>query len=144
HHRKEVIVTLSDPTANEKSAEEEQPTFDVLPLSSAVRRAVDDLGYTHPTPVQQAVFKSAASGRDIVVQARTGTGKTAAFGLPVVDRLVDVTQKAAQVLVLSPTRELALQINRELEGLATHNGVACTAVYGGASMQPQIDAIRRG
>lgn len=124
--------------------EEEQPTFDILPLSKEVRRAVDDLGYTHPTPVQKAVFESASSGRDIVVQARTGTGKTAAFGLPSVDRLVDVAHKKPQILILSPTRELALQINRELEGLSKYNGAKCTAVYGGAAMQPQVDAIRGG
>lgn len=136
-------MTLPNSAAAE-TGEVEQPTFDILPLSPAVRRAVDELGYTNPTPVQRAVFESASAGKDLVVQARTGTGKTAAFGLPVVDRLIDVDQKATQVLVLSPTRELALQISRELEGLAKHNGVMCTAVYGGASMQPQIDAIRQG
>ncbi len=122
----------------------EQPTFDTLPLSAEVRRAVDELGYTHPTPVQKAVFESAASGRDIVVQARTGTGKTAAFGLPVVDRIVKVGETKPQVLILSPTRELALQINRELEKLSARKGVKCAAVYGGASMGPQIDAIKGG
>lgn len=123
---------------------EEPPTFDVIPLSPAVRKAVDAVGYTHPTPVQKAVFESVASGRDVVVQARTGTGKTAAFGLPLVDRIVKSNVPHPQVLVLSPTRELALQISRELEKLAQFNGVTCTAVYGGAAMQPQIDAIRRG
>lgn len=121
-----------------------QPTFDTLPLSAEVRKAVDELGYKHPTPVQKAVFESAAAGRDIVVQARTGTGKTAAFGLPVVDRIIDLKTAAPQVLILSPTRELALQINRELEKLAVYKGVKCTAVYGGASMGPQVDAIRDG
>lgn len=121
-----------------------QPTFDVLPLSPEVRKAVDELGYKHPTPVQKAVFESAAAGRDIVVQARTGTGKTAAFGLPVVDRIVDLNKSATQVLILSPTRELALQINRELEKLSVYKGVKCTAVYGGASMGPQVEAIRGG
>lgn len=125
-------------------ADAEQPTFDSLALSPPVRRAVDELGYTHPTPVQRAVFETAAAGRDVVVQARTGTGKTAAFGLPIVDRLVDENKRAPQVLILSPTRELALQINRELEGLAKYRDIECVAVYGGASMQPQVDAIRRG
>lgn len=69
-------------------ATEAPPTFDVLPLSSELRRAVDDLGYTHPTPVQRAVFELASRGKDLVVQARTGTGKTAAFGMPIVDSLV--------------------------------------------------------
>ena len=65
-----------------------EPTFDVLPLGAEVRRAIDAMGYKHPTPVQLAVFEPAAEGRSLVVQARTGTGKTAAFGLPIVDRLV--------------------------------------------------------
>lgn len=124
--------------------EVEQPTFDILPLSKEVRRAVDELGYTHPTPVQKAVFASASAGRDVVVQARTGTGKTAAFGLPVVDRLVDKSKDEPQILILSPTRELALQINRELEGLSKYKDVKCTAVYGGAPMQPQVHAIQSG
>lgn len=124
--------------------EVEQPTFDILPLSKEVRKAVDELGYTHPTPVQKAVFASASAGRDVVVQARTGTGKTAAFGLPVVDRLVDQSKNEPQILILSPTRELALQINRELEGLSKYKDVTCTAVYGGAPMQPQINAIQGG
>lgn len=135
---------MTEQLADLLADEAQQPTFDVLPLSAEVRRAVDELGYKYPTPVQKAVFESAAQGRDIVVQARTGTGKTAAFGLPVVDRIVDLKNSAPQVLILSPTRELALQINRELEKLATYKGVKCTAVYGGASMGPQVEAIRGG
>ena len=128
----------------EPSLDDAPPTFDVLPLSHEVRKAVDALGYTHPTPVQRAVFETVASGRDVVVQARTGTGKTAAFGLPVIDRIVQVDKKKPQVLVLCPTRELALQIHRELELLSKYKGVTTTAVYGGAAMQPQIDAISSG
>lgn len=135
---------MTEQLADLSADEAPQPTFDLLPLSPEVRKAVDELGYKHPTPVQKAVFESAAAGRDIVVQARTGTGKTAAFGLPVVDRIVDLKNAAPQVLILSPTRELALQINRELEKLSVYKGVKCTAVYGGASMGPQVDAIRGG
>ena len=125
----------------ESEASSAPPTFDVLPLSHEVRKAVDALGYTHPTPVQRAVFDSVAAGKDVVVQARTGTGKTAAFGLPVVDRIVDVERKKPQVLVLCPTRELALQIHRELELLGKFRGVSVAAIYGGAAINPQIDAI---
>lgn len=135
---------MNQSATNAAPTDEAPPTFDILPLSSEVRRAVDELGYTHPTPVQRAVFESVAAQKDVVVQARTGTGKTAAFGLPVVDRIVDVALDKPQVLVLSPTRELALQIHRELTGLGKHRKVSCTAVYGGAPMQPQIDAIREG
>jgi ATP-dependent RNA helicase DeaD len=119
-------------------------TFDALDLSPEVRRAVDELGFLHPTPVQVEVFSPASEGLDMVVQARTGTGKTAAFGLPLVDSLVDPEQHEVQALVLSPTRELALQIHRELESLGRYRGIKGAAIYGGAPMQPQIDAIRGG
>ena len=66
----------------------EPATFDALPLSEAVRKAVDELGWVHPTPVQLATYEPMVNGRDVIVQARTGTGKTGAFGLPLVDRLV--------------------------------------------------------
>jgi ATP-dependent RNA helicase DeaD len=120
------------------------PTFDALPLSSEVRRAIDDLGYVHPTPVQRAVFEPASRGRDLVVQARTGTGKTAAFGLPLVDAIVRRKDASVQALVLCPTRELALQVTRELDALAKHRGTRVVAVYGGAPMPRQIEQIRAG
>ncbi len=110
------------------------PTFDALPLSVEVRKAVDELGYVHPTPVQLAVFEPAVRGKDLVVQARTGTGKTASFGLPLVDGIVKRGTSAVQALVLCPTRELALQVTREIDALAKHRGVRCAAVYGGAPM----------
>jgi ATP-dependent RNA helicase DeaD len=120
------------------------PTFDALHLSAEVRQAVDELGYVHPTPVQLAVFEPAVRGKDLVVQARTGTGKTAAFGLPLVDGIVKRTANAVQALVLCPTRELALQVTRELDALAKHRAVRCTAVYGGAPMARQIADIKAG
>ena len=119
-------------------------TFDALPLSSDVRKAIDDLGYTHPTPVQRAVFEFAAKGRDMVVQARTGTGKTAAFGLPLIDSVVKVNRPAVQAMILCPTRELALQITRELSAIAKHRGTKVVAVYGGAPMGKQIEQLKDG
>ncbi|HTA92452.1 MAG TPA: DEAD/DEAH box helicase, partial [Polyangiaceae bacterium] len=120
------------------------PTFDALPLSSELRRAIDELGYTHPTPVQRAVFEPAVRGLDLVVQARTGTGKTAAFAMPLIDSLVKRTVAAVQALILCPTRELALQVNREIEALGKHRGTRSTAVYGGAPMPRQVEAIQNG
>ena len=120
------------------------PTFDVLPLSSELRRAVDDLGYVHPTPVQRAVFEPASRGRDLVVQARTGTGKTAAFSLPLVDAVVRRKEARVQALALCPTRELALQVTREMTALAKYRGTRVVAVYGGAPMPKQIEQIRDG
>jgi ATP-dependent RNA helicase DeaD len=127
-----------------ETPKEEKPTFDVLPLSAEVRSAVADLGYVHPTPVQRAVFEAASNGKDLVVQARTGTGKTAAFGLPLVDRLVRRKVKAVQALALCPTRELALQVTRELEALGKNTGIAVLPVYGGAPMLRQIEGLKEG
>lgn len=120
------------------------PSFDRLPLSDELRRALGDMGYVEPTPVQLAVYEPAVSGRDVVVQARTGTGKTAAFGIPIIDRLVRRSARGVQALVLCPTRELALQVTRELEQLGTHRKVTPVAIYGGASMSVQVDALERG
>lgn len=131
-------------TATEAETPEPKPTFDVLPLSPEVKAAVADLGYEHPTPVQQAVFEAAASGKDLVVQARTGTGKTAAFGLPLVDRLVRRKLKAVQALVLCPTRELALQVTREVSALGKQAGSSVLPVYGGAPMLRQIEGLEQG
>ena len=120
------------------------PTFDSLPLSAELRRAIDELGYTHPTPVQRAVFEPAVRGGDLVVQAQTGTGKTASFSMPLVDSLVKRSVSAVQALILCPTRELALQVNREVEALGKYRNIRCTAVYGGAPMPRQVEAIQDG
>ncbi|XXT24602.1 DEAD/DEAH box helicase [Sorangium sp. So ce429] len=120
------------------------PTFDVLPLSSELRETLAEIGYVHPTPVQLAVWEPVTRGRDAVVQARTGTGKTAAFGLPIVDHAVKRSLAQAQVLALCPTRELALQVSAEVERLGKRKGVKVVAVYGGAPMQRQIDALAAG
>ncbi|HTJ80374.1 MAG TPA: DEAD/DEAH box helicase, partial [Polyangiaceae bacterium] len=127
-----------------KPADKPAPTFDLLPLSAETRRALADVGYTSPTPVQLAVWEPATRGKDAVVQARTGTGKTASFALPIVDHVVRRSEKAAQVLVLTPTRELALQVAGEVERLGKYRETRVTAIYGGASMEKQIDAIKDG
>jgi ATP-dependent RNA helicase DeaD len=120
------------------------PTFDAIPLSADLRRAVDACGYTNPTPVQLAVFEPASRGRNLVVQARTGTGKTAAFGLPILDVLVKKSLPKVQALILTPTRELALQITRELEKLAQFRGTKLACIYGGAPMGKQIELLEGG
>ncbi|HVY44462.1 MAG TPA: DEAD/DEAH box helicase, partial [Minicystis sp.] len=126
------------------AADDKAPTFDVLPLSREVRETLAEIGYVHPTPVQIAVWEPATRGRDAVVQARTGTGKTAAFGLPIVDHIVKRSSVDVQVLALCPTRELALQVATEVERLGAKKGVKVAAVYGGAAMQRQIDQIQAG
>ncbi len=119
------------------------PTFDAIPLAPEVRRAIDEMGFVTPTPVQIAAFGPAAEGKDLVVQARTGTGKTAAFGLPLVDKRVR-PDGGAQVLILAPTRELALQSSREIERLGVHRAIKAVAVYGGAPMEKQVRELEEG
>lgn len=135
---------MTEPTASPGASPSTEPTFDVLPLGTEVRRAIDEMGYRHPTPVQRAVFEPAAEGRSLVVQARTGTGKTAAFGMPIVDRLVRPSVKAVQALALCPTRELALQVSREIEQIGKFRSTKVVAIYGGASMSKQIEALEAG
>ena len=135
---------MTEPTASPGASPSTEPTFDVLPLGTEVRRAIDEMGYRHPTPVQHAVFEPAAEGRSLVVQARTGTGKTAAFGMPIVDRLVRPSVKAVQALALCPTRERALQVSREIEQIGKYRSAKVVAIYGGASMGKQVEALEGG
>src|SRR5579863_3732477 len=135
---------MTDPMSAPAELPTPEPTFDVLPLCPEVQRALAKMGYVHPTPVQRAVFEAAAEGRSLVVQARTGTGKTTAFGLPLVDRLVRPAMKAVQALVLCPTRELALQVSREVEQLGQFRDLHVVPIYGGASMSKQVDALKAG
>jgi ATP-dependent RNA helicase DeaD len=133
-------VSTSTPAVREGEAK----TFDALPLGAEVRKAIDTLGYVNPTPVQLAVFEPATRGKSLVVQARTGTGKTAAFGLPIIDVLVRRSQPNVQALILTPTRELALQVGRELERLAQFRGTKIVPIYGGAPMARQVTALSEG
>jgi ATP-dependent RNA helicase DeaD len=120
------------------------PTFDALPLSPDLKKALDVMEYRHPTPVQLAVFDPAVRGKNLVVQARTGTGKTTAFGLPILDQLIRKSLPKVQALVLCPTRELALQVSRELEKLAQFRGTKIVAIYGGAPIGKQVEALEAG
>jgi ATP-dependent RNA helicase DeaD len=131
-------------TSDQSDTTKALPTFDDLPLSKELRQAIDELGYTHPTPVQREVFEPASRGKDLVVQARTGTGKTASFGMPVVDALVQRSLGAVQVVILCPTRELALQVHREVDTLGKYRGIRSVAVYGGAPMGRQIEELAAG
>jgi ATP-dependent RNA helicase DeaD len=118
-------------------------TFDALSLSEEVRTALDEIGYVNPTPVQLAIYDLAVEGRDIIVQARTGTGKTAAFAIPLVDRILS-SEPGVKALVLAPTRELALQSAREIARIGKHKGIRAAAVYGGAPMGRQIEELAAG
>ncbi len=118
--------------------------FANLGLSDAVLKAVRDVGYENPSAIQAATIPPLLAGRDVVGLAQTGTGKTAAFALPILSRL-DVSQKKPQALVLSPTRELALQVCEAFEQYASHmRGVHVLPVYGGQAYGVQLSALRRG
>src|SRR5690554_47027 len=119
-------------------------TFSDLGLSDAVLKAVKDIGYETPSAIQAATIPHLLAGRDVVGLAQTGTGKTAAFALPILSRL-DVSQKKPQALVLSPTRELALQVCEAFEQYAANlRGVHVLPVYGGQAYGVQLSALRRG
>lgn len=119
-------------------------SFKDLNLSAAVAQAILERGYAEPTPVQTAAFEPACAGSDLVVQARTGTGKTAAFALPLVSHRVRPEPVAVQALILCPTRELALQVTQEVEALAKHTTLKVASVYGGASITKQIEELQTG
>jgi len=118
-------------------------SFSDLPLSDELRHGIADRGYVTPTPVQAAVFGPILAGRDVICRSKTGTGKTAAFGIPILERIPGGTRKAS-ALVLCNTRELALQVSQELEALAKHKNISVIAVYGGAPMGVQTQALKAG
>src|SRR5687767_7619581 len=119
-------------------------TFRDLVLAEPVVRALNDVGYESPTPIQAATIPHMLEGTDIVGQAQTGTGKTAAFALPILSR-IDVQQRSPQALVLVPTRELAIQVAEAFQRYATHlAGFHVVPIYGGQSYTPQLHSLRRG
>ncbi|WP_243074505.1 DEAD/DEAH box helicase [Microbacterium sp. SS28] len=119
-------------------------TFAALGLGDSMLAALRDVGYETPSAIQAATIPTLLAGRDVVGLAQTGTGKTAAFALPILDRL-DLSQKTPQALVLAPTRELALQVCEAFEKYASHlRGVHVLPVYGGQGYGVQLSALRRG
>ncbi len=119
-------------------------TFADLGLGDAVLKALKDVGYETPSAIQAATIPPLLGGRDVLGVAQTGTGKTAAFALPILDRL-DLSQKTPQALVLAPTRELALQVCEAFERYSAHlRGVHVLPVYGGQGYGTQLSALRRG
>jgi ATP-dependent RNA helicase DeaD len=120
-----------------------EATFDDLNLSEPVRQGVAELGYVRPTPVQSAAFRPIFDGRDVIVRSKTGTGKTAAFGIPILEK-IPAGRRRPSALVMCPTRELALQVADEIAALAKHKDLSVVAIYGGASMGDQLDMLKRG
>lgn len=123
--------------------EKEKIKFADLPLSDEIQRAVADMGFIDASPIQSEAIPIAMEGRDIIGLAQTGTGKTAAFGIPALEK-IDASKKYPQAMILCPTRELAVQVTEEIKKLAKYKGVRCVTVYGGDPIDRQIRALREG
>src|SRR5512139_2325074 len=118
-------------------------SFKDLPLSEQVQRSVKELGFTELFPIQAQAIMPLLEGKDVIGQAQTGTGKTAAFGLPMVERL-DPQVRKVQGLVLVPTRELAMQVAQNMHEFAKYRRLRVLPVYGGASIERQIRELQNG
>ena len=128
----------------EEAKPEPQSGFDCFGFSEALLKTLAEKGYNDPSPIQKAAFPELMLGRDLVGQAQTGTGKTAAFALPLLERL-ESGRKTPQVLVLAPTRELAMQVADSFKAYAAgHPHLKVLAVYGGTDFRSQISTLRRG
>jgi superfamily II DNA/RNA helicase len=128
-------------------------TFADLPLRKETITALAEHGFTSPFPIQEMVMPIALADGDVIGQAKTGTGKTLAFGIPVIERVVAPndadwselsSQGKPQVLVVVPTRELCIQVTKDIEELSFNRGIRTLAVYGGRAFEPQIEALARG
>jgi ATP-dependent RNA helicase RhlE len=144
-----------EPSSEFTVPDTEPLAFETLGFHADLISGIRDRGFAHTTPIQSAVLPLVRGGGDIVACAETGTGKTAAFVLPLVDRLLAAVTAAhaagvppdvarTRVLVLTPTRELAVQIDDDVQGFGYHAGVSSMAVYGGAPMEPQSRALAAG
>ncbi|MEM9568640.1 MAG: DEAD/DEAH box helicase, partial [Cyanobacteria bacterium P01_E01_bin.34] len=120
------------------------PQFAEFPLAEPILRAIADVGYESPSPIQAQTLPPLLEGRDLVGQAQTGTGKTAAFSLPLLSNL-DISRREPQILVLAPTRELAIQVADSMQSYGRHlSGFKITTLYGGMSIGQQIRDLRHG
>ncbi|HIE58370.1 MAG TPA: DEAD/DEAH box helicase [Persephonella sp.] len=118
-------------------------TFSELPISKQVLNSISKMGYTNPTEIQKKAIPVALEGKDIIAQAQTGTGKTAAFGIPLIEK-VNPKARKIQALILVPTRELAIQVAKELKDIGRNKKVFVLSVYGGKSIQHQIKFLKKG
>jgi superfamily II DNA/RNA helicase len=128
-------------------------TFADLPLRKETIDALNEHGFTSPFPIQEMVMPIALADGDVIGQAKTGTGKTLAFGIPVIERVIApndsdwaelVNQGDPQVLIVVPTRELCVQVTKDIEELSFNRGIRTLAVYGGRAFEPQIEALQNG
>jgi len=136
-----MTIAATDTTGEE--APESTVTFETLGLSEPLRRAVADAGYATPTPIQAQAIPLALRGRDLIGLAQTGTGKTAAFTLPIIDRLLEGPRRT-RALILTPTRELCLQVEESFRKYARHAALDVVPVFGGVPLEPQEQKLRAG
>src|SRR5213592_2704523 len=118
--------------------------FSKFGLHPDLVRGIKELGFTRPTPIQNDAIPPAMAGKDVLAAAATGSGKTAAFLLPILNRLIGKKRGTTRALILTPTRELAAQIDEHLRDLAVHTPLSGAAIYGGVGMGPQEHAFRSG
>ncbi len=119
--------------------------FDSMGLSSAMMATLDNIGYTKPTPVQAGLIPLVLEELDVIGQSQTGTGKTAAFGIPIIEQLEkSVKRGVPQALILTPTRELAVQVENEIKKLADGRKVKCVCLYGGKPIRQQMNRLKEG
>jgi ATP-dependent RNA helicase DeaD len=117
--------------------------FNDLPISKDVLRGIKALGFKKPSPIQAQSILPLLEGRDVIGQAQTGTGKTAAFAIPMVES-INLSDKRVQGLVMEPTRELAIQISTHIQRISRYTGVRVCPIYGGASINNQIKQLQKG
>jgi ATP-dependent RNA helicase DeaD len=117
--------------------------FTALGLSEPTLRALKELGYEEPTPIQQQTIARLLAGADVIAQAQTGTGKTAAFALPIIEQ-IESAVRVPQAIVLAPTRELAVQVAEAFHSYGKYHGIQVLAVYGGQPIERQLRALDRG
>ena len=118
-------------------------TFRELPISQTTLKSIEKMGYKKPTEIQEKAIPVVMEGKDLIAQAQTGTGKTAAFGIPIVEK-VNPKARKIQALVLVPTRELAIQVVKEIKDIGRNRKLFALAVYGGKSIKHQIDFLKKG
>ena len=124
--------------------EMEKIKFSELNLSKEINKAVEEMGFEEATPIQSATIPLIMEGKDIIGQAQTGTGKTAAFGIPILE-MIDAKSRKLQAVTLCPTRELAIQVAEELKKLAKYKrGIEILSIYGGQSIERQLKALKKG
>ena len=126
-----------------KRSSDDGPTFEDLGIGAALLKSIKDVGYEAPTPIQIATIPRPPAGRDVIAQAQTGSGKTAAFGLPIIES-IDPKQRAVQALILAPTRELAIQVAEALHHYGRHKDVETLPIYGGQPYERQFRGLQRG